>query len=161
MSGFFDDVFDNKILFEKEELLKSFNDKVNEEEKLSEEDMSDPTLEMMMKSFRENSERAFTEKESKVLKEKLKQLKQKSRVLIETIKDRKDQLDRSIRESNNSFTLDISKSTRLKKCATNTFGGIKNEITYNDYMTLVELKRVIELSETLDIVEGIAEDGSI
>lgn len=161
MSGFFDDVFDNKILFEKEELLKSFNDKVNEEEKLSEEDMSDPTLEMMMKSFRENPERAFTEKESKVLKEKLKQLKQKSRVLIETIKDRKDQLDRSIRESNNSFTLDISKSTRLKKCATNTFGGIKNEITYNDYMTLVELKRVIELSETLDIVEGIAEDGSI
>lgn len=161
MSGFFDDVFDNKILFEKEELLKAFNDKVNEEEKLSEEDMSDPTLETMMKSLRENPERAFTEKESKVLKEKLKQLKQKSRILIETIKDRKDQLDRSIRESDNSFTLDISKSTRLKKCATNTFGGIKNEITYNDYMTLVELKRVIELSETLDIVEGIAEDGSI
>jgi hypothetical protein len=161
MAGFFDDVFDNKILFEKEELLKSFNDKVNEEQKLSEEDMSDPTLETMMKSFRENPERAFTEKESKVLKEKLKQLKQKSRVLIETIKDRKDSLDRSIRESNNSFTLDISKSTRLKKCATNTFGGIKNEITYNDYMTLVELKRVIELSETLDIVEGIAEDGGI
>ena len=161
MAGFFDDVFDNKILFEKEELLKSFNDKVNEEQKLSEEDMSDPTLETMMKSFRENPERAFTEKESKVLKEKLKQLKQKSRVLIETIKDRKDSLDRSITESNNSFTLDISKSTRLKKCATNTFGGIKNEITYNDYMTLVELKRVIELSETLDIVEGIAEDGGI
>lgn len=161
MAGFFDDVFDNKILFEKEELLKSFNDKVNEEQKLSEEDMSDPTLETMMKSFRENPERAFTEKESKVLKEKLKQLKQKSRVLIETIKDRKDSLDRSIKESNNSFTLDISKSTRLKKCATNTFGGIKNEITYNDYMTLVELKRVIELSETLDIVEGIAEDGGI
>lgn len=161
MSGFFDDVFDNNILFEKEELLKAFNDKVNEEEKLSEEDMSDPTLETMMKSLRENPERAFTEKESKVLKEKLKQLKQKSRILIETIKDRKDQLDRSIRESDNSFTLDISKSTRLKKCATNTFGGIKNKITYNDYMTLVELKRVIELSETLDIVEGITEDGSI
>jgi hypothetical protein len=161
MSSFFDDVFDNKILFEKEELLKSFNEKLNEEEKISEGDMSDPTLETMMKSFREYPERAFNEKESKILKEKLKQLKQKSKVLIETIKDRKEELDRSIRESSNSFTLDISRNTRLKKCATNTFGGIKNEITYNDYMTLVELKRVIELSETLDIVEGIAENGSI
>jgi len=161
MSGFFDEIFDNKILFQKEELLKAFNDKMNEEEKLSEEDMSDPTLETMMKSLRENPERAFTEKESKVLKEKLKQLKQKSRVLIESVKDRKNQLDQLIKESDNSFTLDISRSTRLKKCATNTFGGIKNEITYNDYITLVELKRIIELSETLDIVEGIAEDGSV
>jgi|11_taG_2_1085331.scaffolds.fasta_scaffold00085_7 hypothetical protein len=161
MSDFFDDVFDNKILFEKEELLKGFSSKLNEEQKLSKEDMSDPALETMMKSLRENPERAFTEKESRVLKEKLTQLKQKSRMLIKNIKDRKSEIDRSVRESSNSFTLDISRNTRLKTCATNTFGGIKNEITYNDYMTLVELKRVIELSETLEIVEGIAENGSI
>ena len=47
MSSFFDDVFDNKILFEKEELLKSFNEKLNEEEKISEGDMS---------NFRNNDE---------------------------------------------------------------------------------------------------------
>lgn len=161
MANFFDDVFDNKIFFEKEDLLKSFNDKINEEKKISQEDMSDGNLEDIMRRQRENPERHFTEKESKIIKAKLKEVKAKSKSLIAVIKDRKETLDKSIRDSNNSFTLDISRSSKLKNSATNTFGGIKNEISYDDYMTLLELKRVIELSESLDVIEGVVENGSV
>lgn len=161
MASFFDDVFDNKILFEKEDLLKTFNDRQTEEKKVSREDMSNENLEDIMQRQRDNPERHFTEKESKIIKEKLKEVKDKSRKLINVIKDRKETLDKTIKDSNNSFTLDISKSSRLKNCATNTFGGIKNQITYDDYMTLIELKRVIELSESLDVIEGVVEDGNI
>ena len=161
MANFFDDVFDNKIFFEKEDLLKTFNEKNNEPKKISQQDMSNDTLEDIMQRQRENPERHFTEKESKIIKEKLKEVKEKSKELIGVIKDRKETLDKAIKDSNNSFTLDISRSSRLKRCATNTFGGIKNEITYDDYMTLIELKRVIELSESLDVIEGVVEDGNI
>ena len=99
MANFFDDVFDNKIFFEKEDLLKTFNEKNNETKKISQQDMSNDTLEDIMQRQRENPERHFTEKESKIIKEKLKEV--------------------------------------------------------------IELKRVIELSESLDVIEGVVEDGNI
>ena len=161
MANFFDDVFDNKIFFENLYLLKTFNEKTNQKEKVSKGDMSNETLEDIMQRMRENPERHFTKKESQIIKEKYKEVRLKCKSILGVIKDRKENLDKVIKESNNSFTLDISKSSRLKNCATNTFGGIKNEITYEDYITLVEMKRIIELSETLDIVEEISENGNI
>tara|TARA_E500000331_G_C16825098_1_gene526758 strand:+ start:70 stop:555 length:486 start_codon:yes stop_codon:yes gene_type:complete len=161
MKNFFDDVFDNKIFFEKEELLKTFNDKLEEKETLIEGDMTDSSLENLMEEIRKNPERPFTKKESMMLKARLNAAKEKCKVLIQTVKDRKEMIDKTIRESDRSFTLDISRNSNLKKSATNTFGGLKTKITYDNYMTLIELKRMIELSETLDIIDEVAENGNI
>tara|TARA_B100001059_G_scaffold51643_2_gene45287 strand:- start:1614 stop:2099 length:486 start_codon:yes stop_codon:yes gene_type:complete len=161
MKNFFDDVFDNKIFFEKEELLRTFNDRIKEEETLLKEDVTDSSLENLMQEMRENPERPFTKKESMLIKARLESAKEKCKGLIQTVKDQKETIDRTIRESGRSFTLDISKNSSLRKSATNTFGGIKTEITYDNYMTLVELKRMLELSETLDMIDEVAENGNI
>lgn len=161
MKNFFDDVFDNKFLFEKEDLLKTFTEEVKVKEALTQGDVTDSSLEDLMADIRKNPERPFTKKESLIIKTRLEAAKEKCKKLIEVVKDRKENLDTLIRTSEKSFTLDISRNSRLKKSATNTFGGIKNELTYDDYMVLVEMKRVIELSETLDVIEGMVEDGSL
>ena len=161
MKNFFDDVFDNKFLFEKEDLLKTFTEEVKVKETLTQGDVTDSSLEDLMADIRKNPERPFTKKESLIIKARLEAAKEKCKKLIEVVKDRKENLDTFIRASDKSFTLDISRNSRLRKSATNTFGGIKNELTYDDYMVLVEMKRVIELSETLDVIEGMVEDGSL
>ena len=161
MKSFFDDVFDNKIFFEKEELLKAFNDKLEEKEVLLEEDVTDSSLENLMQEMRENPERPFTKKEASMIKARLDAAKEKCKVLIQTVKERKENIDRIVRESDRSFTLDISKINSLRQRATNVFGGIKTEITYDNYMTLLEAKRMLELSETLDVIDEVAENGNI
>jgi len=162
MKNFFDDVFDNKFLFEKEDLLRSFNEELKEKEApLKNIDMVDATLETMMHDFRQNPERPFTAKEAKIIKAKLEAAKEEGKRLLNVIKDRKENLNEKIKSSNNSFTLDISRSHRLKKSATNIFGGIKKEVTYDDYMALIELKKLIEMSESLDLIQEGLDDGRI
>ena len=107
MKNFFDDVFDNKFLFEKEELLKSFNEKLEDkkEEKLFESDLSDKVLEDMMADFRANPERAFTKKESRIIKEKMLQARQEGEKLLGVIKDRKEFINNKLKSSEDNFTL--------------------------------------------------------
>ena len=162
MKNFFDDVFDNKILFEKEDLLKTFNETLTESERpLTNADVVDSVLEDLMYDFKQNPERAFTEKEAEIIAAKLNEAKTECKRLIGVVKDRKEMLDNIISKSNKSFTLNISRNSRLKKAATNIFGGRKQEISYSDYMTLIELKKVIEMQETLDLMEGGLDNGSI
>ena len=163
MKNFFDDVFDNKFLFEKEELLKSFNEKLKDEgeEKLFESDLSDKVLEDMMAEFRANPEKPFTKKESRIIKEKMLQAKQEGERLLGVIKDRKEFINNKIKSSEDNFTLNISRSSRLKKSARNIFGGTRQEITYDDYMTLIELKKMIEMSESLELIQEGIDDGRV
>ncbi len=163
MSKFFDEIFENKIFFDKQDLTKTFNEKLKSKEKpkLTVDEVSDSKLEELMDDFRENPERPFTRKEAEIVGAKLKEAKQECRRLLDVVKNRKDLLNKKISNSNDNFTLDISRSTRLKKASTNIFGGIKHEITYDDYMTLLELKKVIESTETLDLLREGIEDGGI
>lgn len=162
MNSFLDDIFENKILFDKEDLVRAFNEKIPVDDPvLKNIDMTDSTLEDLMEDFRQNPERPFTKKEAKIIAAKLDRAKKDCKDLLGVVKERKELLNNLINKSNKSFTLNISRSTQLRQAATNTFGGRKQEITYDDYMTLIELKKVIEMQETLDLLDSGVEDGSV
>ena len=74
---FFDNVYDNKLLFDKKALYKNKDKKVTEiikekaKEKLS---FSDEDFELLLKKARETPDQLFTEDEAKIINQKLRYL---------------------------------------------------------------------------------------
>ena len=161
---FFDDVYDNKLLFDKKVLYKNKDKKVNDliTEKAKEKLIfSDNDFEALLNKARKNPDKLFTENEAKLINQKLEENKTEAKKLLKRIKDLKDYHYEKASKAEDKFNLDISKSSNLKRSANRVFGGNKKVITYEDYATLVELKKQIQLNEGLDLIIGEDQYGNV
>lgn len=161
--SFFDDVYDNKLLFDKEALYKTkektFKDLVTEEAK-SKLTYNDSDLEELLIKARKDPTKPFTKDEADLVTKKLEENKKEAKKLLNQIKEMKDFHFEKASKAEDKFELDISKNTSLKRSANRIFGGNKKKITPEDYATLIEMKKQIQLSEAIDLLNGEdSEDG--
>jgi uncharacterized protein (UPF0335 family) len=151
------DIYKNRPDFKPSQVYKSFRkdllEAIEENKLLNVESMSTEELEGLVSKLRENPSRAFTEIEAKQINKKLESVTQEARSTLEDIKLLKERLHLRIKSDSNAYVLDISKSSILQKFSNNVFGGNKKSITYDDYITLLELKKQLEIDEAFSLVE--------
>ena len=154
---FFDDVYDNKLIFDKKALYKNkdntLKDLIQKEAKESLE-YTDEDLELLLKKARENPTLLFTKDEAELVANKLSETKKEAKKVLNQIRDLKDFHFEKASKAEDKFNLDISKNTNLKRSANRVFGGNKKEISYEDYVTLIEMKKQIEMNEGFDLLLG-------
>lgn len=151
------DIYKNRPDFKPSQVYKSFRKDLLEsieEAKLDNlQEVSDAELESLVSRIRENPSRRFTELEAKQVNEKLKATVAKTKAALERIILIKDNLHSRIKSDSNAYSLDISKNSMLRSYSNNVFGGNKNSITYDDYITLLELKKQLEIDEAFSLIE--------
>ena len=151
------DIYKNRPDFKPSQVYKSFRKDLLEsieEAKLNNvEEVSDAELEELVSKIRENPSRKFTELEAKQVNEKLKATVAKTKATLERIVLIKDNLHSRIKNDSKAYSLDISKNSMLRGYSNNVFGGNKNNITYDDYITLLELKKQLEIDEAFSLIE--------
>lgn len=162
-NNFFDDVYDNKLLFDKKALYRTKDKNVRDiiREKAKEEIVfTDKDFELLLKKARENPTVPFTKDEAAIISKKLEENKREARKILNQVKELKDYHYDKASKAEDKYALDISKNTNLKRSANRIFGGNKKTITYEDYAALVEMKKQIQLNESVDLLSGEdSEDG--
>lgn len=123
-------------------------------EKVEIKEASDETLDAYINLFY-NSKSSEEVKipntfEKEVLKEKVLRNREKAKRIRETLSDLETEIKDRVKDK--AFALDISKSTSYKKASNDIFGGNKNRITFEDYLTLLELREQIIINESSDIM---------
>lgn len=157
MSTIFDDIYEGKFNKQFKDLKRSVK-KAQIASKERTEPVTNDEITNLLSKARNNPQRAFSKEEAELINKKLEDNLKEANHLLKEIKVIKDGLYEDIQRSNNTHTLDISKSSPLKRSATNVFGGNKKEITYEDYLTLLELRKQIETDEIKDLISGIIEN---
>jgi hypothetical protein len=155
--SFFDDVYENKLLFDKEALYRNKDKTVNNiiREKAKEQLVyTDGDLENLLAKARNNPTKPFTKDEADLISKRLNETKDEAKKILNQVKELKDFHNEKASKAEDKYTLDISKNSNLKRSANRIFGGNKKTITYEDYATLMEMKKQIQLNEALDLLMG-------
>ena len=155
-NSFFDDVFDNKIIFEKEKLFKQTQEVLKDEDYLDETRLTNDEIENLLSETRSIENKVFTKREAYKIEKSLLESKKDLGNLLDLIRSEKDFYSSVIKKSPKNYDIDISKNTKMKRFRSLVFGGNSNKITYEDYLTLLEMKRIIDLKEKEDMLnEGV------
>ena len=155
-SNFFDDVFDNKIFFEKKDLYK----KVYVKDVIEEDDVYENSkvlekveIEDLLEEAKTNPFRIFSKEEIMSINKSLDVKRQEITDTVRLIRSERKFYSDVIRKSNKSFDLDISKNSEMKRLMRFVFGKETNTLTYEDYLTLLEMKRIMDVKEKKDLLE--------
>lgn len=120
------------------------------------ENYTDEDFEKLLEYARQNPEKPFTEVDAKIVSDKLEETKREAKVLLKEIRDKKDHLYNKVKQSSDAFSLSIKNNSLLKRSSNRVFGGNKNHITFDDYITLLEMRKQIQFNESVDLlVEGV------
>lgn len=160
--NFFDDIYDNKLIFDKKALYKtkekSFNKTIEKEIK-EQIEFRDSDLELLLDKARKNPTALFTKDEAEMVLNKLEETKKEAKKTLNEIKEMKEFHYDKASKAQDKFELDISDNSLLKRSANRVFGGNKKQITYEDYATLIEMKKELEAPEALELLTGVEPDG--
>ena len=112
----------------------------------------DYVLENIINDIKENPDAAKDENYKKIFKNLLNDNINNFVTLKKDIEKDKENLGNKI-EKGKGFSLDISNKRSLKKAYIDVFGKESNSISFQDYRTLLELKRVLEIDEQIALSE--------
>ena len=156
MSNVFDDIYKKRLNLDFRNLnmgtKASLN--INEEATLKVEELSDTILDTLFinlyNKFDSDEVPKYSKDEVNIIDEKIKRNRKEADSLRDQLKKIKEDIVEDVKGK--TYTLDISKSTTLKKASNNIFGGNKQSITYEDYLVLLEMKQQIIINESSDIL---------
>ena len=110
-------------------------------------EVNDNTIVETLKNLRQNPDYNITIRDRANLLGFTKNLKDNIVKTKEKIKDIKDNFIRDIRNANDKYTFNFSNRPDLIKYATNVFQERKDSISADDFLTLIELKKQIEMDQ--------------
>ena len=164
-NSFVDYVYDNKFRAENSKI--NYNKSINIKEIFKEElekdvleNFTDKDFENLLEYARRNPQKTFTKEEAQVINARLQETKKEAKKVLNEIRDKKEYLYKKVKDSGGSFSLDISKNSNLKRSSNRVFGGNKNYIEFDDYVTLLEMRKQIQFNEALDLIVG-EDDGNV
>lgn len=154
-----DDVYKNTYVDEEKDIYSEEKASLSEEIKAAAKekvllDVDDETFERLLSKTRENMSKPLTKEEALIVASKLESTKKEAKIVLKKIRDKKEDFHNKIMRSEDKFDLDISRNTLLKRSANRVFGGNKTSITYEDYATLLEMRKQLQISESLDVLAG-------
>lgn len=158
-NSFVDYVYDNNFRAENSKI--NYNKSINIKEIFKQElnkdvleNFTDKDFENLLEYARRNPQKAFTKEEAQIINARLEETKKEAKKVLNEIRDKKEYLYKKIKDSGESFSLDISKNSNLKRSSNRVFGGNKNHIEFDDYITLLEMRKQIQFNEALDLIIG-------
>ena len=116
-------------------------------------------MELLLDKARKNPTALFTKDEAELVLNKLEETKIEAKKTLNEIKEMKEFHYDKASKAQDKFELDISDNSLLKRSANRVFGGNKKQITYEDYATLIEMKKELEAPEALELLTGVEPDG--
>ena len=152
--SFFDDIFENKRFAEDPELFKKF---LLEQRKETSEPVVPPSiieLQKILDKSRIDKGAQLTMDEAKLIDARNKQNISEAKTVMKQISKIKSDLIDDIKNNGDGFTLSLRNKNRLKNCANAIFGSNKEEITYDDYITLLELKKLLDYEDGAELLQG-------
>ena len=157
-SKFFDDIYENKLEFNSKKIYQGITNDKEAKPKKEKIEYNQQDLEFLLEKSRQNPDQEFTEEEAEAINQVLDKTKTEAKKQLKRIKDLKSFLENSIKDDPEVFELSIKNNQALKRHSNNVFGGNKNKITYQDYLTLLEMRKQIMLNETASMVAGVDVD---
>lgn len=154
----FDDIYNQKVDLSFKDLSRDTSLKSKDFKKILTEDYTPESIENILEAARNNPYRKFSEEEANIINKELQKNIKEAKELISEIKKRKEDIYDEVSNSENKFTLKIENNASLLEAANNVFGGNKNTITYEDYVTLLEMKKQIQFNETRDLMNEVFDD---
>lgn len=152
--SFFDDIFENERFVNESDLFK----KIMEERKTTEKETVVPPsiikLQEILEKSRIDKGAQLTLEEAKLIDARNEMNITEGKKVLKQISKIKTDLIDDVKSNGDGFTLSLKNKSRLKNCANAIFGNDKNEITYDDYITLLELKKLLDYQDGLDLLEG-------
>ena len=157
-SKFFDDIYENKLEFNSKKIYQGITNDKEAKPKKEKIEYNQQDLEFLLEKSRQNPDQEFTEEEAEAINQVLAKTKTEAKKQLKRIKDLKSFLENSIKDDPEVFELSIKNNQALKRHSNNVFGGNKNKITYQDYLTLLEMRKQIMLNETASMIAGVDVD---
>ena len=152
--SFFDDIFENKRFAEDQALFKKFP---LEQRKETSEPVVPPSIievQKILDKSRIDKGAKLTMDEAKLIDARNKQNISEAKAVMKQISKIKSDLIDDIKNNGDGFTLSLRNKSRLKNCANAIFGSNKEEITYDDYITLLELKKLLDYEDGAELLQG-------
>ena len=140
------------------ELEQASEASIQEEEKILEEEakllsQNDSVLEDIVNEIREDPSKAMHKRNRKIFSYCIESNKAEFSSLKQEVEELKNDLIKNVEKDPKSFSLNISNKSILKNFYIDVFGQAGNVISFKDYTTLLELKRVLEIDEQISISE--------
>ena len=154
----FDDIYNQKVDLSFKDLSRDTSLKSKDFKKIVTEDYPPESIENILETARNNPYKKFSEDEANIINKELQKNIKEAKELISEIKKRKEDIYDEVSNSENKFTLKIENNASLLEAANNVFGGNKNTISYEDYVTLLEMKKQIQFNETRDLMNEVFDD---
>ena len=149
MSSIFDDILENKRVFDPQDLFKGYKAEVKEDIPLSENIVE---LNKIFKKLEENPNAEISMEEVKLVDKQNEENLQEAKQVLREISDIKNSITEFVNNSGDGFVLDLTNKSRLKQYSNAVFGENKNQITFEDYITLLELKKLLDYKDASDML---------
>jgi hypothetical protein len=108
-------------------------------------------LQNIVFDVRDNPENGLDKNYMKIFKYAADQNLKDFEVVKADIIRQKNNLDKNIKENKGGFSVNISKRNSLKRNYIEVFGKKSDVITYEDYSTLLELKKLLDIDEQIGL----------
>ena len=152
----FDDIYVNKINVNYGNLYK--NTFADLKESLKEElpPLEDAQFEDIVEQSRSNPDFKLSKEQAELLKNKITSLRQEVPIVEQELREFREDIDSYIRSRKDAFSLNIRNKNALEAAALEVFREEKTTITYEDYTVLLEMKKLLDIDETFDLLtEGL------
>ena len=150
MSSIFDDILENKRVFDPQNLYKGYKSEPVEEDKPVSESIAE--LNKIFKKLEDNPEAEISLEEVKIVDKQNEENLQEAKQVLREISDIKSSIIKFVNDSGKGFVLDLKNKNRLKQYSNAVFGENKNQITFDDYITLLELKKLLDYKDASDML---------
>lgn len=147
----------NEELFLKEALNKQKSSKAEDVSTLSDEQLyamsqDDQVLESIIEEIRFDSSKASDSNYRKIFNYVIEDNIKEFSALKDLIKKQKDIIYNRVNKKD-SFQADINNNSKMKTYYKNVFGRNSKTISFEDYVVLLEMKRVIEIDEQVELAD--------
>lgn len=154
-SKFFSQIYDNKLNTNFSSIERSKADNILSERFVanrlkSNKPLTDTELEILLEKSRRSPNQKFTKEEAALLNREKEVLDKEVDTVLKEINTLRESINKNVSDSNDSYTLKLNSSQR--SAAIEVFGEEKTELTYADYTTLLELKKLLDIDETFAII---------
>ena len=130
----------------------SSNSKAMPDEKLYKMSQDDAILENIIDEIRADSTKMSDENYRKIFNYVVEENAKEFAEVKELVQKEKDALYNKVKQGQ-SFSASIKNKSQLRSYYRDVFGKNKTEISFEDYMVLLEMKRVLEIDEQISMAE--------
>lgn len=152
----FDDIYVNKINVNYGNLYKNTFADLKEALKEEPAPLEDAQFEDIVEQSRSNPDFKLSKEQAELLKNKITSLRQEVPIVEQELREFREDIDSYIRSKKDAFSLNIRNKNALEAAALEVFREEKTTITYEDYTVLLEMKKLLDIDETFDLLtEGL------